>query len=124
MTIIVNADDYAAVIAEMDANQNSLSFDSRFNLAIKAFEHTAQYDGMIAQYFGARLPQQSSKFPRTFNTQLQKKQDLRYGENSHQQAAFMLSTNQQKHQSPLRFSCRVKNYPLITLPTLMPPLSV
>ncbi|MDX1525923.1 MAG: bifunctional phosphoribosylaminoimidazolecarboxamide formyltransferase/IMP cyclohydrolase [Pseudidiomarina maritima] len=88
VTIIVNADDYAAVIAEMDANQNSLSFDSRFNLAIKAFEHTAQYDGMIAQYFGARLPQQSSKFPRTFNTQLQKKQDLRYGENSHQQAAF------------------------------------
>lgn len=88
VTIIVNADDYAAVIAEMDANQNSLSFDSRFNLAIKAFEHTAQYDGMIAQYFGARLPQQNSKFPRTFNTQLQKKQDLRYGENSHQQAAF------------------------------------
>ena len=88
VTIVVNASDYHAVLAEMDANNNSLSFDSRFNLAIKAFEHTAQYDGMIANYFGARLPQASSKFPRTFNTQLQKKQDLRYGENSHQSAAF------------------------------------
>ncbi|WP_417666229.1 bifunctional phosphoribosylaminoimidazolecarboxamide formyltransferase/IMP cyclohydrolase [Pseudidiomarina sp.] len=88
VTIVVNATDYDRVIAEMDANNNSLTFDTRFDLAIKAFEHTAQYDGMIANYFGARLPQQESKFPRTFNAQFEKKQDLRYGENSHQQAAF------------------------------------
>src|SRR5690554_6237334 len=88
VTIVVNAQDYDAVIAEMDANQNSLTFETRFDLAIKAFEHTAQYDGMIANYFGARLPQQTSKFPRTFNMQFIKQQDLRYGENSHQQAAF------------------------------------
>jgi phosphoribosylaminoimidazolecarboxamide formyltransferase/IMP cyclohydrolase len=88
VTIVVNASDYDRVIAEMDANSNSLTFDTRFDLAIKAFEHTAQYDGMIANYFGARLPQQESKFPRTFNAQFEKKQDLRYGENSHQQAAF------------------------------------
>lgn len=88
VTIVVNATDYDRVIAEMDANDNSLTFDTRFDLAIKAFEHTAQYDGMIANYFGARLPQQESKFPRTFNAQFEKKQDLRYGENSHQQAAF------------------------------------
>ena len=88
VTIVVNASDYDAVIAEMDANENSLTFASRFDLAIKAFEHTAQYDGMIANYFGARLPQQNSKFPRTFNAQFVKKQDLRYGENSHQSAAF------------------------------------
>ncbi|MGQ4277088.1 bifunctional phosphoribosylaminoimidazolecarboxamide formyltransferase/IMP cyclohydrolase [Pseudidiomarina sp. E22-M8] len=88
VTIIVNAHDYDRVIAEMDAHDNSLTFDTRFDLAIRAFEHTAQYDGMIANYFGARLPQQESKFPRTFNAQFEKKQDLRYGENSHQQAAF------------------------------------
>ncbi|GAB3297164.1 bifunctional phosphoribosylaminoimidazolecarboxamide formyltransferase/IMP cyclohydrolase [Pseudidiomarina andamanensis] len=92
VTIIVNAADYDRVIAEMDANNNSLTFDTRFDLAIKAFEHTAQYDGMIANYFGARLPQQESKFPRTFNAQFEKKQDLRYGENSHQQAAFYVES--------------------------------
>ncbi|WP_405035620.1 bifunctional phosphoribosylaminoimidazolecarboxamide formyltransferase/IMP cyclohydrolase [Pseudidiomarina sp. CB1] len=88
VTIVVNARDYERVIAEMDANNNSLTFDTRFDLAIRAFEHTAHYDGMIANYFGARLPQQESQFPRTFNAQFEKKQDLRYGENSHQQAAF------------------------------------
>lgn len=92
VTIVVNAADYDRVIAEMDANDNSLTFDTRFDLAIKAFEHTAQYDGMIANYFGARLPQQESKFPRTFNAQFEKKQDLRYGENSHQQAAFYVES--------------------------------
>lgn len=88
VTIVVNASDYDRVLTEMDANANSLTFETRFDLAIRAFEHTAQYDGMIAQYFGARLPGQESPFPRTFNIQLEKKQDLRYGENSHQSAAF------------------------------------
>jgi len=92
VTIVVNANDYAAVLAEMDENENSLTFDTRFDLAIKAFEHTAQYDGMIANYFGARLPAQEDKFPRTFNAQYQKKQSLRYGENSHQQAAFYVES--------------------------------
>lgn len=93
VTIVVNASDYDSVLAEMDDNDNSLTFATRFDLAIKAFEHTAQYDGMIANYFGARLPQQQSKFPRTFNSQFEKKQDLRYGENSHQQAAFYVEAN-------------------------------
>lgn len=88
VAIVVNTGDYNRVIAEMDANQNSLTFETRFDLAVKAFEHTAQYDGMIANYFGARLPAHNSPFPRTFNMQFTKQQDLRYGENSHQQAAF------------------------------------
>ena len=92
VTIIVNAADYDRVLAEMDAQQGSLSLPTRFDLAIRAFEHTAQYDGMIANYFGARLPKQEDSFPRTFNTQLQKKQSLRYGENSHQQAAFYVES--------------------------------
>ena len=88
VTIIVNADDYPAVLSEMAANEGSLTLKTRFDLAIKAFEHTAQYDGMIANYFGAKLAGAESKFPRTFNAQFRKKQDLRYGENSHQSAAF------------------------------------
>ncbi len=98
-TIVVNAHDYDRVIAEMQANQGSTTLATRFDLAIAAFEHTAAYDGMIANYFGTMVPPHSqdecladSKFPRTFNTQLIKKQDLRYGENSHQTAAFYVDT--------------------------------
>ncbi|WP_028764110.1 bifunctional phosphoribosylaminoimidazolecarboxamide formyltransferase/IMP cyclohydrolase [Shewanella colwelliana] len=99
-TIIVNAADYGRVIAEMQANEGSTTLETRFDLAIAAFEHTAAYDGMIANYFGTMVPAHSkdechddSKFPRTYNTQLVKKQDLRYGENSHQSAAFYVDLN-------------------------------
>ncbi|WP_025820724.1 bifunctional phosphoribosylaminoimidazolecarboxamide formyltransferase/IMP cyclohydrolase [Shewanella marina] len=95
VTIVVNAKDYDRVLAEMAANQGSTLTTTRFDLAIAAFEHTAAYDGMIANYFGTMVAphsedecHQDSPFPRTFNTQLIKKQDLRYGENSHQRAAF------------------------------------
>ncbi|TXJ09785.1 MAG: bifunctional phosphoribosylaminoimidazolecarboxamide formyltransferase/IMP cyclohydrolase [Acinetobacter sp.] len=88
--IIVNASDYDAVIAELKTS-NALSHATRFDLAVKAFEHTAQYDGMIAQYLGARVGKaegEADQFARTFNLQLNKAQDLRYGENPHQSAAF------------------------------------
>lgn len=101
VTIIVNASDYDRVIAEMDVNEKSLTLDTRFDLAIAAFEHTAAYDGMIANYFGTMVPSygenkegdEESKFPRTFNQQFIKKQDMRYGENSHQDAAFYVEAN-------------------------------
>ncbi|MCC4237273.1 bifunctional phosphoribosylaminoimidazolecarboxamide formyltransferase/IMP cyclohydrolase [Vibrio anguillarum] len=107
VTIVVNAYDYDRVIAEMDANDNSLTLETRFDLAIAAFEHTAAYDGMIANYFGTMVPSygaslldeegkkadEESKFPRTFNQQFLKKQDMRYGENSHQAAAFYVEAN-------------------------------
>ncbi|WP_372870845.1 bifunctional phosphoribosylaminoimidazolecarboxamide formyltransferase/IMP cyclohydrolase [Shewanella sp.] len=100
VVIVVNAKDYDRVLAEMSANGGSTTHATRFDLAIAAFEHTAAYDGMIANYFGTMVPAHSSdechddsKFPRTFNTQLVKKQDLRYGENSHQSAAFYVDLN-------------------------------
>lgn len=98
-TIIVNASDYGRVIAEMKANNGATTYKTRFDLAIAAFEHTAAYDGMIANYFGTKVPShreessEDSKFSRTFNTQLIKQQDLRYGENSHQEAAFYVEAN-------------------------------
>ncbi|GGI80659.1 bifunctional phosphoribosylaminoimidazolecarboxamide formyltransferase/IMP cyclohydrolase [Shewanella gelidii] len=101
VTIVVNAKDYDRVLAEMASNQGSTEYATRFDLAIAAYEHTAAYDGMIANYFGTMVPAHSqdecnedSQFPRTFNTQLVKKQDLRYGENSHQTAAFYVDTVQ------------------------------
>ncbi|QIA62236.1 bifunctional phosphoribosylaminoimidazolecarboxamide formyltransferase/IMP cyclohydrolase [Vibrio astriarenae] len=101
VTIVVNAHDYDRVITEMDANEKSLTLETRFDLAIAAFEHTASYDGMIANYFGTMVPSygenkegdEESKFPRTFNQQFVKKQDMRYGENSHQDAAFYVEAN-------------------------------
>ncbi|WP_162063553.1 bifunctional phosphoribosylaminoimidazolecarboxamide formyltransferase/IMP cyclohydrolase [Vibrio taketomensis] len=104
VTIVVNAGDYNRVITEMDANDRSLTLDTRFDLAIAAFEHTAAYDGMIANYFGTMVPSygenkegdEESKFPRTFNQQFEKKQDMRYGENSHQAAAFYVEANPQE----------------------------
>jgi phosphoribosylaminoimidazolecarboxamide formyltransferase/IMP cyclohydrolase len=97
VTIVVNASDYVVVLEEMNQNAGGLSYQTRFDLAIKAFEHTAEYDGMIANYFGARLDDDSqSEFPRTYNMQLSKKQDLRYGENSHQSAAFYVENDIQE----------------------------
>ncbi len=104
VTIVVNANDYDRVLAEMDANNDSLTYQTRFDLAIAAFEHTAAYDSMIANYFGKMLPAYNSddkdvsstnrnKFPRTVNSQFIKKQDLRYGENSHQDAAFYVEAH-------------------------------
>ncbi|MBI6549474.1 bifunctional phosphoribosylaminoimidazolecarboxamide formyltransferase/IMP cyclohydrolase [Xenorhabdus lircayensis] len=97
VAIVVNSQDYNKIIEEMDSNQNSLTQATRFNLAIKAFEHTAAYDSMIANYFGKLVPayhgetsQPSGRFPRTLNLNFIKKQDMRYGENSHQDAAFYI----------------------------------
>jgi len=104
VTIVVNASDYSRILSEMSENNGSLVYKTRFDLAIAAYEHTAQYDGMIANYFGTMVPSygenkegdEESKFPRTFNAQFQKKQDMRYGENSHQAAAFYVENNIQE----------------------------
>lgn len=100
VAIVVSSGDYEAIIAEMDAHENGLKLETRFDLAIKAFEHTAAYDSMIANYFGSLVPayhgdrnQPAGRFPRTLNLNFIKKQDMRYGENSHQDAAFYIEEN-------------------------------
>ena len=93
VTIVVNASDYGEILSEMQSNGGSTSLESRFNLAIKAYEHTAAYDGAIANHFGTLVPDGSPKFPRTFNAQFHKVQEMRYGENPHQQAAFYAEAN-------------------------------
>jgi phosphoribosylaminoimidazolecarboxamide formyltransferase/IMP cyclohydrolase len=93
VAIVVNAGDYAGIVESLKAG--GLSYAQRFDLALKAFEHTAAYDGMIANYLGT-IDQSTEtlstagrgQFPRTFNSQFIKAQDMRYGENPHQQAAF------------------------------------
>ena len=93
VNIVVNASDYATLLEEMRANDGATSLATRFDLAIKAYEHTAAYDGAIANYFGKQVPGGSENFARTFNTQFHKVQEMRYGENPHQQAAFYVEAN-------------------------------
>ena len=88
VTVIVNADDYARVLEEMAANNGAVSEATRFDLAVKVFEHTSNYDGAIANYLGERTESGEPGFPRTCNLQFQKVQAMRYGENPHQSAAF------------------------------------
>jgi phosphoribosylaminoimidazolecarboxamide formyltransferase/IMP cyclohydrolase len=94
VAIVVNAGDYSRVLKELEANDGQLSYSTRFDLAVKAFEHTAGYDGAIANYLGGRTPDNdNADFPRTFNAQYVKVQDMRYGENPHQRAAFYAERN-------------------------------
>jgi len=95
VAVVVNPGDYESVLASLNANQGQLDQQTRFDLAVKTFEHTANYDGAIANYLGARVddPDSVSEFPRTFNSQFHKQQDMRYGENPHQQAAFYREAN-------------------------------
>ena len=95
VAIVVNASDYDSIVTELDS-EKGLTHKTRFDLAVKAFEHTASYDGMIANYLGAIVEsedEQAADFSRTFNTQFLKAQDMRYGENPHQRAAFYVEEN-------------------------------
>jgi len=89
VTVIVDAEDYGRILDEMQNNAGEVSTATRFDLAVKTFEHTARYDGLIANYLG-KITQcgENSAFPRTYNTQYVKTQEMRYGENPHQEAAF------------------------------------
>ncbi|MCU7960757.1 MAG: bifunctional phosphoribosylaminoimidazolecarboxamide formyltransferase/IMP cyclohydrolase [gamma proteobacterium symbiont of Bathyaustriella thionipta] len=97
VTVVVDAADYSRIISEMDAADGCVSAQTRFDLAVKTFEHTAAYDGAIANYLGARLTADKvSDFPRTLNLQYHQTQTMRYGENPHQKAAFFIDRKPQQ----------------------------
>ena len=85
VTVVVDADDYSRVIAELEQNGNT-KIETRLALCAKVFAHTAAYDALIADY----LARQAGLNPlgQTFTHTYEKVQDLRYGENPHQTAAF------------------------------------
>ncbi len=90
VAVVVNPGDYDGILEQLQSNECSLDQATRFDLAVKTYEHTAAYDGAIANYLGARLNGEAEpeNFSRTFNTQFHKQQVMRYGENPHQLAAF------------------------------------
>ncbi len=90
--VVIDHGDYTSIIEELRANSGSISQDMRFSLALKAFEQIARYDDDIANYLGSIHDgvKERLHLPHTFNTQYIKQEDLRYGENPHQRAAFYL----------------------------------
>ena len=87
--VLTDPEDYAPVLAELKSNGGALSYKTRFDLAKKAFTHTARYDGAIANWLTS-LDEENT--PTTFPNRLQlafdKVDTMRYGENPHQSAAF------------------------------------
>ncbi|MGB4498660.1 MAG: bifunctional phosphoribosylaminoimidazolecarboxamide formyltransferase/IMP cyclohydrolase [Methylococcaceae bacterium] len=90
VAIVVNPADYAEILNELNEKNGELSSATRFNLALKSFEHTARYDTAIATYLSGL---NQIQFPETLNLQFYQQQTLRYGENPHQNAAFYVEKN-------------------------------
>jgi len=87
--VVTDPDDYDAVLAELAAHDGQLSYATRFNLAVKAFTHTARYDSAISNYLTRLTPEGGqAEYPNRLQLAFDKVQDLRYGENPHQSAAF------------------------------------
>lgn len=87
VAVIVDPARYDEVLAEMKKNKGSLSEKTLFELAKDAFEHTAEYDEAIYHYL-AGVEGGEAEFPSLLNLAFEKVQDLRYGENPHQKAAY------------------------------------
>jgi phosphoribosylaminoimidazolecarboxamide formyltransferase/IMP cyclohydrolase len=90
--VVCDPADYARVLEEMKAGDGAVSYDTKFALAKKVFAHTAQYDGAITNYLSAlgadKQHATRSSYPQTLNLHFEKVQEMRYGENPHQSAAF------------------------------------
>ena len=90
---IVDPDDYAAVVAELRSS-GSVGASTRLALAKKVFAHTARYDGMIANYLTSLdATGRPTALPEVLSRQWIKVQQMRYGENPHQSAAFYREHN-------------------------------
>ena len=91
VAVVVDPHDYGRVIQEMRANNGEVGAQTCFRLAVKTYEHTAQYDGAIANYLGTIDDDGGRRdFPDTINLQFRRAQTMRYGENPHQKAAFFV----------------------------------
>jgi phosphoribosylaminoimidazolecarboxamide formyltransferase/IMP cyclohydrolase len=88
VAVVVDPADYRGILDELAANSGATSLAMRYRLAAKAFAHTARYDTMVSSYLLAKHAVSIEPFPSTLPLIFDKVQDLRYGENPHQRAAF------------------------------------
>lgn len=108
VTVVSDPADYSAVLTEMRENGGATTRDTRRRLALKVFQTTAAYDGAIAAYLSGVITtekeegseaavESTEKFPRIFTIEATKEQDLRYGENPQQSAAFYRLPDASEH---------------------------
>src|SRR5690349_10735043 len=88
VAVVVDPSDYVALVEELAKNSGATSLITRSRLAAKAYAHTARYDTMVSGWLLARHAVPTERFPSTLPLVFDKVQDLRYGENPHQHAAF------------------------------------
>jgi phosphoribosylaminoimidazolecarboxamide formyltransferase/IMP cyclohydrolase len=101
VAVLTDASQYAEVISELQSTGGALAEATTFALSVAAFNRVAQYDAAISNYLSAidytasiaNKQPVSHQFPAQNNTNFIKVQDLRYGENPHQQAAFYRDLN-------------------------------
>jgi phosphoribosylaminoimidazolecarboxamide formyltransferase / IMP cyclohydrolase len=86
--VVVDPQDYSTVLNELDTHRGGSDIATRARLAAKAFAHTARYDTMVAGWLARQQRSAGDEFPATLPLIFDKVQDLRYGENPHQAAAF------------------------------------
>ena len=94
VAIVTDPADYPALVTEMQAHGGALTDSTRFNLAKKAFTHTAQYDGHISNYLTALNDKGDREaFGEQLTLQFSRAQICRYGENPHQAGAFYVEAH-------------------------------
>jgi phosphoribosylaminoimidazolecarboxamide formyltransferase/IMP cyclohydrolase len=99
VTVVVDPADYPRVLRDLKEHGGDTCEKFRRKLAVKVFETTARYDAAIAEYFRPK-----DKLPETLTLSLKKAQDLRYGENPHQRAAFYGQPFEQLHGKELSYN--------------------
>ncbi|HQP10125.1 MAG TPA: bifunctional phosphoribosylaminoimidazolecarboxamide formyltransferase/IMP cyclohydrolase, partial [Candidatus Omnitrophota bacterium] len=122
VAVVCNPDRYDEVLKELDNNNGLLSDAVLYKLAVEVFKHTAEYDTLISRFLAQRLEQEDlaaldgdllGQLPRDVEVKFQKLQNLRYGENPHQKAAFYkdaggepggLANIKQRHGKELSFN--------------------
>jgi phosphoribosylaminoimidazolecarboxamide formyltransferase/IMP cyclohydrolase len=92
VTVITDPADYEKVLLEMTSSNGTVSRETNFGLAVKVYQRTAAYDAAISNWLGRRTGDDVALFPDTFTVQFRKAQEMRYGENPHQNAAFYVES--------------------------------
>jgi hypothetical protein len=124
--VLTDASQYAQVLAELKAD-GQLTDQTKFALSVAAFNRISQYDGAISDYLSSVNFEDGNSTPTRqlfaaqANSQFIKLQDLRYGENPHQQAAFYRDPYPAAGSLVTRNNCRERNFPTTTLLTLTRP---
>jgi len=94
VTLVTHPEDYKDLLSELKKNNGSISVETNFRLAVKAFSYVSRYDAAISNFLGAIDPNGGkTKFPPSLTIHMDKKMKLRYGENPHQEGSFYVQSD-------------------------------